>query len=231
MSATPPPAGPPADGVPQDATSQTVAKRRRWERKFLAELRRSGNHSAAARAAKIDRTVPYKARQDDPDFAAAYADAMEEACDGLELEARRRAHDGVDVPVIYKGRLCGSWVDAEGKEVASDAPGARFVPLVLKEYSDSLLLALLKAHRPERFKDNVKLEHTGTGQGGAIRHDHGGSVSHEHRLDPAALAAFRGDLVAAGLADVLPDGGAQPVDTAPAAPQAAAVPAAQRDDA
>ncbi|HEX5269601.1 MAG TPA: hypothetical protein VFW33_03890 [Gemmataceae bacterium] len=229
MSATPPPADQPG-GVPQDATSQSVARPRRWERKFLAELRRSGNHSAAARAAKIDRTVPYKARQDDPDFAAAYADAMDEACDGLELEARRRACDGVDEPTIYQGELCGTWVDPDGNVVTKDTPGARLVPLTVKKYSDQLLLALLKAHRPEKFKDNVKLEHTGTGKGGAIRHDHSGAIEHEHRLDPAALAAFRGDLVAAGLGDVLPDGGAEPVDTPPAAPQAAAVPAAQRDD-
>ena len=107
MKETTPPGAAPAAGMQQNATSQSVAKRRRWERKFLTELRRTGNHSAAARVAGIDRTVPYKARQDDPAFAAAYDDALDEACDGLELEARRRAHDGVDVPVIYKGQLSG----------------------------------------------------------------------------------------------------------------------------
>ncbi len=77
----------------------------------------------------------------------------------------------------------------------------------------------------------VKAEHTGA-KGGPIQHEV--SADHEHRhqhaLDPAALAAFRGDLVAAGLGDLLPDGGTQPVDTPPAAPQAAAVPPAQRNN-
>ena len=226
MKKVPPAAALPTPAVQHNATSQEAIKRRRWEKTFLAELRRTGNHSAAARAARIDRTVPYKARQDDPDFAAAYADALEEACDGLELEARRRAHDGVDEPVVYQGELCGTWVDADGNVVPVDTPGAKLVPLTLKKYSDSLLLALLKAHRPERFRDNMKLEHTGTGKDGAIRHDHSGNVAHEHSVDPAALAAFRGDLVAAGLGHLLPDGGAEPVDPPPAPPEAAKVPPA-----
>jgi hypothetical protein len=217
--------------VPQDSTPP---RPRRWEKKFLAALRLTGNHSAACRAAKIDRTTPYKARAEDPAFAAAYDDALAEACDGLELEARRRAHDGVDEPVIYQGQLCGAWVDPAGAVVARDTPGAKLVPLTVKKYSDALLLALLKAHRPERFKDNVKMEHTGSGPGGAIAHEHNGKTAHEHRhthaLDPAALAAYRADLLAAGLGELLPDGGAEPLDPPPAAPPAAAVPPAQRDD-
>ena len=220
MNKTTPPGIAPPPERQHNATSQEAIKRRRWEKTFLAELRRTGNHSAAARAARIHRTVPYKARQDDPDFAAAYADALEEACDGLELEARRRAHDGVDEPVVYQGELMGCWVMADGTVVSKDTPGATLVPLTVKKYSEALLLALLKAHRPERFRDNVKLEHSGTGAGGAIK------VSHEHSVDPAAFAAFRGDLLAAGLGHLLPDGGAEPVDPSPAAPQAATVPPA-----
>jgi hypothetical protein len=212
-----------------DATSQSVARpRRRWEKKFLAELRRTGNHSAAARVAKIDRTVPYKVRQEDPEFAAAYDDAMEEACDGLELEARRRAHDGIDEPVIYRGQLCGSWVNEAGEVVAEGTPGARLVPLTVKKYSDSLLLALLKAHRPQRFRDGIKLEHTGP-HDGQIRHDHSGSMAHKHHLDPAVYAAFCADLRAAGLGHLLLHGRAEPVDSSPASSEAAALPAPQRD--
>jgi hypothetical protein len=32
-------------------------------------------------------------------------------------------------------------------------------PLAIRRYSDSSLLALLKAHRPERFKDRAAIEH------------------------------------------------------------------------
>ena len=213
-----------------DATSQSVAKRRRWEKKFLAELRRTGNHSAAARVAKIDRTVPYKARQDDPAFAEAYQDALDEACDGLELEARRRAHDGVDEPVIYQGELCGAWLDNDGNVVSKDTPGAKLVPLSVKKYSDGLLLALLKAHRPAIFRDNVKMEHTGAA-GGPIHHKVNADHEHHFDADPDRLAAiFRalaeaaaGDLGAAG-----PPGDPAPheVRPAPAPPQAGGLPPA-----
>jgi hypothetical protein len=216
----------------QVATSQTVARRRRWEKKFLAELRRTGNHSAAARAAKIDRTVPYKARQDDPAFAEAYQDAIDEACDGLELEARRRAHDGIDEPVIYQGELCGTWVDADGNVVSKDTPGAKLIPLTVKKYSDGLLLALLKAHRPERFKDNVKLEHTGS-KGGPIQHQVDAEHDHNHHLDadPDRLAAiFRALAEAAagvpGAAGPPGDPPADEVHPAPPPPQAGGLPPA-----
>jgi hypothetical protein len=58
----------------------------------------------------------------------------------LEDEANRRAHDGVESPVIYKGKP----VFVEGG------------PLKKHEYSDTLLLALLKAYDPERFKDRTE---------------------------------------------------------------------------
>jgi hypothetical protein len=65
----------------------------------------------------------------DPDFAARWADALEEACDALEAEARRRAVEGVEEPVVSAGKLV----------------------CTVRRYSDTLLLALLRAHRPERF--------------------------------------------------------------------------------
>jgi hypothetical protein len=46
-----------------DATSQGVVKRRRWEATFLAELRRSDNHSAAARAVLPWSQVEYTVRR------------------------------------------------------------------------------------------------------------------------------------------------------------------------
>ncbi|MHC5536960.1 hypothetical protein ACYOEI_01645 [Singulisphaera rosea] len=52
--------------------------------------------------------------------------------DTLESEARRRALDGVEKPVFYRGQKCGA----------------------IREYSDALLMFLMKAARPERFRES-----------------------------------------------------------------------------
>ena len=40
----------------------------------------------------------------DTTYVQAFAEAKEEACELLQAEARRRAVDGVDLPLLYKGR-------------------------------------------------------------------------------------------------------------------------------
>ena len=101
---------------------------------FLANLAEYGNISLAARAAGVLRRTPYDWRDRDPVFAAEWDDALEHACDLLEAEARRRALEGCDKPVFYQGEQCG----------------------VIREYSDTLAIVLLKAHRPEKFRENIK---------------------------------------------------------------------------
>jgi hypothetical protein len=109
----------------------------------------------------VNRPVVYAARKDHPDFAAAWADAIDQAADALELEARRRAVDGVDEPVLYQGQPCGTWVNDHGEVVAKDTPGARLVPLTVKKYSDTLLMGLLRAHRPDKFRDTPQRQAAG----------------------------------------------------------------------
>jgi hypothetical protein len=116
---------------------------------FLNELVHTGNVSAAARKARIHRDTAYAFRQlaDGPTpnpeaaaFAKAWDAALKEAIDALELEARRRAVEGVLEPAgWYKGK-------AGGK---------------VRRYSDTLLVVLLKAHRPAKYRENVKMEHAG----------------------------------------------------------------------
>ena len=126
--------------------------------------------SKAAGEAGISRCTPYDYREKHPEFAIAWAEAEATACDALELEARRRAHDGTDKPVIYKGELMGVWIDpTTGAIVNRDTANAQQIPLTVKEYSDTLLIFLLKAHRPDKFRDNSKVELTGK-DGGAIEH-------------------------------------------------------------
>lgn len=107
--------------------------------KFLKSLSRYGNITKAAKAARVHRSTPYAWKEDDEAFAAAWDAAIEEASDHLEAEAYRRAVTGTLKPVHYQGKK----VDT------------------VREYSDSLLTLLLKANRPEKFKDRLANEHTG----------------------------------------------------------------------
>lgn len=76
-----------------------------WVTPFLSALRATGVVVRAANAAGISTTLAYARRKSDADFAAAWDNAMEDAIDVLEAEARRRAVEGVDEPVVYQGQL------------------------------------------------------------------------------------------------------------------------------
>jgi hypothetical protein len=110
-------------------------ERARWEKAFLKVLRRFGNVTKAASAAKVDRAWVYEYRKLHPDFDADWKDALDEAADHLEAEAWKRAVNGVKEPVYQGGILVGH------KQV----------------YSDSLMALLLKAHKPEKYRDRTDI--------------------------------------------------------------------------
>lgn len=115
--------------------TETTEKRKE---KFIEALRVYGVVTTAARAASINRSTARQWRLKDPEFAAAWADALEDAVDELEKEAHRRAVQGVEEPVFY-----------QGQQVS-----------VIRRYSDALLITLLKANRPEKYRERV--EHSGS---------------------------------------------------------------------
>lgn len=87
---------------------------------FLAQLRLVPNVSAAARAAKISRNAAYTWRDEDPDFAAAWEDAINEAVDDLEQVAWERAKDQSDrmMEILLKAHRSDKYV--ERKLIGSD---------------------------------------------------------------------------------------------------------------
>jgi len=127
-----------------------------WAPRFLEAVRREGTIFHAARIAGIERTNVYARRDRDEEFARELARALEDSTDGLEREAIRRGSEGYDEPVIYQGQLMGVWRNPDGTEAAPDTPGARFVPLCVRRYSDALLGNLIKWRR---YAD--KIEHSG----------------------------------------------------------------------
>lgn len=103
--------------------------------RFLAVLIETGNVSEAARAVNVSRNAVYLLKERDVGFAKLWDEAVETSIDALELEARRRALHGYEKPVWYKGEQVGT----------------------MTEYSDRLIELLLKAHRPNKFRERVEL--------------------------------------------------------------------------
>ena len=108
--------------------------------RFLAGLACHGVVAGACEDAFISRTAAYIWRKNDAAFAAAWDAAHETAIDRMEKAAVSRAVDGVEEAVYGQGGQIGT----KGR------------------YSDSLLMFILKRHRPE-YRDNVtqNVRHSG----------------------------------------------------------------------
>jgi hypothetical protein len=144
-----------------DRPAETAQNRTLKRGSFLAAFASVGNISDAAKIAGVGRRTHYE-WMEDPEYRLAFREACAQAADGLEREARRRAMVGVDEPVFYKGAICG----------------------YVRKYSDGLLQVLLRAYRPRRFRENLKIE-----QSGRLK------VENEHRIDMSQFAAIRQELI------------------------------------
>ena len=108
---------------------------------FLEHFPRECTVTHAAALTGIAKKTVYEWLKQDPDFAAAFELAKEAVGDKLEKEAIRRACEGINKPVYYQGQK----VDT------------------IKEYSDTLLIFLLKGQKPEKFGDKITQEISGPG--------------------------------------------------------------------
>ena len=103
---------------------------------FLDAYSNLGNITAAAEVANVARADHYLWVKDDPQYLADFAAAEETAIQVMEREAHRRAVLGVEKPVYQGGHLVGS----------------------VQEYSDTLLIFLLKGKRPERYRERFDIQ-------------------------------------------------------------------------
>ena len=102
----------------QPARKRTSAQKRL----FLGAFEKTGSKTAAARAAKIDRTTHYKWLESDAEYQKEFEAAEQRSIDGLEDEAWRRAHAG----------------------------------------SDGLMMFLLRGLRPDRYRERLSADVSGT---------------------------------------------------------------------
>lgn len=128
-----------------------MARLKRGERRTTEQIQKDaltayeelGNITLACKRARVPRRTFYNWLIEGNPNNAAFIEAFEAsnrmAVGVLEAEAHRRAVTGLKKGIFYKG-----------KKVATE-----------HEYSDTLLIVLLKAHAPEKYKDRVANEHTG----------------------------------------------------------------------
>jgi hypothetical protein len=108
------------------------------KKKFLDELAKTGNITKSCKAASVDRKTIYRHRKDDDEFKSLFEDALDQAADALEGEARRRAFQGVKKPVYQGGKRIG----------------------YVQEYSDTLLIFLLKGAKPGKYRERFETNQT-----------------------------------------------------------------------
>ena len=113
---------------------------------FLEALKETCNISKACELSGLARTSAYEWKAEDEEFAADWQKALEIASDLLEEEAIRRAHEGTRKPVFQGGQLVGH----------------------IQEYSDTLMIFLLKGAKPKKYMDRLVQEVTGK-DGGPIK--------------------------------------------------------------
>ena len=101
--------------------------------RYLAALPRYFTVSAALTSAGASAEMLRRWREYDGAFMVREQDARNQMADRLEAEAIRRAFRGVRTPVYQGGLLAGH----------------------VTQYSDALLTLLLKAMRPEKYRDRT----------------------------------------------------------------------------
>lgn len=144
-----------------------------WIHPFLRALTQTGVVASACRAVGVSTATVYNLRQTDDGFRTLWEQALEDATDVMEAEARRRAIDGVEEPIVHKGMFTPAWeYDANGQIVMDfvdtgmtdkdDEPIMQERPrqarnpdgspkyLTVNKKSDPMLMFLLKGYR-QRF--------------------------------------------------------------------------------
>lgn len=135
----------------QSYSQSLSADSRRRRRAFLRALAQTGNVGMACAAAGWSRSAANALRRADEAFSQSWSDALDTAADIMEAAAFQRAVHGVERE---------NWrLDKEGNPVHVSTT---------VEYSDQLLVALLKGARPEKFRENHRVEHEAGSKGGVL---------------------------------------------------------------
>ena len=107
-----------------------------WDMWLQHYVEAGGNVTRACEKGRISRDAVYDRLGRDPEFKARFEEAKQHGVDRMEDAAVQRAVEGMRKPVFYMGEECGT----------------------IQEYSDGLLQFMLKANRPDKYKDRSSVE-------------------------------------------------------------------------
>jgi hypothetical protein len=102
---------------------------------FLDMLEEVPNITAVRKLFGVGSSAVYRAKAADPEWAADVGHAINAGYDMMEEEARKRAVDGWNEPVYYRGEMVGE----------------------IRRYSDGLLKFLLTHSKPKKFNPGAKV--------------------------------------------------------------------------
>lgn len=131
---------------------------------FLRAYATVGTILQASKAAGIARSRHYEWRGQ-PEYDAAFNEASEEFTEYLESVAIESATIGLQEPIVYQGQVMyepqrnkdGSLKMKNGVVLYTDKP------VTIRKQNPVERIFLLKAKRPDVYRDNAKVEHTGPG--------------------------------------------------------------------
>ena len=112
---------------------------------FLAMFAEIGVIKHVGKALGTVRPQHYEWMRTDPTYPERFKQAQEEFADSLKAEATRRGRDGVRKLKFHQGKPI---IDPETKQ-----------PYFEHEYSDTLLLAQLKAQCPDEYAERKQIKH------------------------------------------------------------------------
>lgn len=159
----------PLQSDPESQSVETSAETRLQQDQFLVAVASGMSVRGAAQSANLALEVPHRWLKADPAFADRFRIAQDAGTDLIEEEAYRRAVTGVEKPVYRSGEVVGHIAD----------------------YSDTMLMFLLKARRPELY---------GTGRAGSGRAAEGKATDVNDTADHLNLKGVRGALISKFLA-------------------------------
>lgn len=137
-----------AKAAPKKRGTQPRATPGEWQPLFLREFAQRGNVTKSCEAARVNRRTVQREKKRSAAFADDFKEAKWTAGDMLEAEAERRAAQG----------LIRKKFNAKGEPVIDPETGQQYFE---REYSDTLLIFLLKATRPEKFRERHDHKHSG----------------------------------------------------------------------
>ena len=118
-------------------------KDKSWRLRFCAALRECPNVGQACAAANVSRPLAYAERAKFAVFRAQWANALQEGVEKLEKQCWETALRSETIKT---------------RTTETDAQGRVFVREIVEPTSDTMAIFLLKAHAPEKYRENFRAQ-------------------------------------------------------------------------